>query len=1253
MVGWVSRLARENMIGKTLSHFRIVDKLGEGGMGVVYRAEDRKLGRQVALKVLHGEFVANEERRRRFIREARISAAVSHPNIAAVHEIDEEDGVIFIAMELVQGRTLKAAIDGRPLRSDECLDLAIEMAEGLAHAHESSIVHRDLKPENVIVSPGGHAKILDFGLAKLYEDPQGPIQGDGSVQPTLSAAVTREGRIVGTVAYMSPEQARGVSVDARSDVFTFGVVLYEMVTGKSPFQGETITDTLTAILRDRQPPVAYFNPQAPAELERIMARCLEKRPEDRYQNAGEILADLRSLKKVSDSQPVPLVSDTISGQWSRRPLWRRPLFWTAALVVAASVIVGGAWVANLVSGPRSGDAARNALAVLPFENLQDNEDPQRLGQILQELIIADLSELGPLRVFSSQRLLDIHKQLGGEGKNWTIDRELATEVALRAGAGTLLTGTLSQLGARWILTCQMVDLRDGTVIKSQRLDGADLYTIVDRLTPLVREDLGLIGPDDSLLDVAVKDRTSDSIEAYQEFLAGVELLNGLQFEEAAARLQRAVEIDPSFGRAYYKLAIARWWDQSLKRMEHDYGGTAPGEVLRKLLDSDVKLSRKDRKLVEAFEELVNGRPARAEPLFDEVVRRFPDEKEAWYGLAEARFHGAADRAGRLASLEPFEKAIELDPSFSLAYYHLVDLYVQAGRIDEAIAKVRGFIEQDPGNPSWYREWIRAVNAKGDPAEIDAAIEESLAQIADPGARREFLLGTAKDRLEVGAPDDAQRLLEQALALGNGSGDEALVVTLGEVALARHEYREAEALFLQVHEADPRDSHALRGLFTVYSEQRRYAEAIRRARELAGSDPGFEPYLAHWLTAAIKGGDDQEVAAAWSAVEEMLDQSPDARATAAKIHRAAVRARSEIADFAGMERLSREFLGRVPEGEKPEVRIWLGWAALNQGRAGEAADCFEEALEQRPDLVNAVFGSFWADLLQGNHEEALAHAERLDELAGHTAWGKARLVEAYLRTGDEARAETLAREAPAAPRTSGERRTFHGELALGYMGAGRFAEAEAQLRKAISLKSETLALDLQSRLGWVLTLQGKYDDAWAALERGAEQSPDNARIAILQAANDLARGDAEGAERRARDLLSRGPAGALAHRVLAYALAEQGRFGEAEPHARKQFAMNPNREGHVVLAWVLITGGLDLNEGLELAEDALELDQTPYAAGSRLPYIPSPEECLGLAYFQRGRPDRAVEMLEEALRRRPDRSSSRELLDRAREAVGAY
>ena len=397
------------MIGKQLSHFRIVEKIGEGGMGVVYRAEDQKLGRHVALKVMRPEFVANEERRRRFIREARTAASVTHPNIVTVHEIDEVDGITFIAMELLDGKGLGVHLGGRALASDDAIRIAVDVAEGLAQAHAAGVVHRDLKPDNVIVGPGQQITILDFGLAKLHDEARSTGASDTDVQ-TASLDATRDGRILGTVAYMSPEQARGLPVDKRSDVFSFGVLLYEMVTGKAPFSGPTITDTLTAILRDRQAPVATLNPDVPAELERILIRCLEKNPKDRYQDTGHLVSDLRALKKFTDSntQPVPRVS--LSGDSHRRvlPLWLRPAF---LVVVGVALVALALILPRLFSKPAT-PADQTSVAVLPFTNMQDDDDPDRFGQILQELIITDLSGLQSMNVYSSQRLFDIQKRLG-------------------------------------------------------------------------------------------------------------------------------------------------------------------------------------------------------------------------------------------------------------------------------------------------------------------------------------------------------------------------------------------------------------------------------------------------------------------------------------------------------------------------------------------------------------------------------------------------------------------------------------------------------------------------------------------------------------------------------------------------------------------------------------------------------------------------------------------------------------------------
>ena len=267
----------------------------------------RELHRPVALNVLPPEAVADEERELRFLREARAAASVTHPNIATIHEVDEADGIVFIAMEYIEGKALRAMIAGKPLSLKEALRLGIEMGEGLARAHQGRIVHRDLKPENVMVTPDGHVKILDFGLAKLLEVEALP-SSERSRLETISGEMTRQGRILGTAAYMSPEQARGLSVDSRSDLFAFGVVLYEMVTGTAPFRGATPMDTLSAILNNPTVPAAQLNPDVPAELDRILGKCLEKDPAERYQDTRDLVVDLKRLKRDTESQPLARVA---------------------------------------------------------------------------------------------------------------------------------------------------------------------------------------------------------------------------------------------------------------------------------------------------------------------------------------------------------------------------------------------------------------------------------------------------------------------------------------------------------------------------------------------------------------------------------------------------------------------------------------------------------------------------------------------------------------------------------------------------------------------------------------------------------------------------------------------------------------------------------------------------------------------------------------------------------------------------------
>jgi serine/threonine protein kinase len=350
--------------GKHLLHYRLIEKIGEGGMGVVWKALDTELHRHVALKVLPPELTNNEERRLRFQREAQASAALGHANIAVIHGVGEDGGVQFLAMEYVRGVTLRQHMAGSAGDQREWLRLALQVAEGLAHAHANGVVHRDLKPDNVMVTTEGQVKILDFGLAKLLE-PRPGLEGEGGSRAdtetaldTISRELTRAGKVYGTVSYMSPEQARGGAIDARSDLFSFGITLYEIVTGKLPFAGDSAMDTLSAILRARPEPVVASKPDTPAELQRILDKCLEKEPRDRYQDTRDLVVDLRRLRRETDSQAVQRIETTSGVQVQTGKPRRSALGWAAGALAVVAIAIA-AWY--LLPGLRQSPGARQDL----------------------------------------------------------------------------------------------------------------------------------------------------------------------------------------------------------------------------------------------------------------------------------------------------------------------------------------------------------------------------------------------------------------------------------------------------------------------------------------------------------------------------------------------------------------------------------------------------------------------------------------------------------------------------------------------------------------------------------------------------------------------------------------------------------------------------------------------------------------------------------------------------------------------------
>ena len=390
------------MIGRTLSHYQILEEISRGGMGIVYRALDVKLGREVALKVLPPELVADPERRRRFEQEARAAAALEHPHIAVIHEIGEAEGVTFIAMELIKGDKLRDALAQRQLPVARALDLALEVGEGLAKAHTRGVVHRDLKPANIMLTEDGHAKIIDFGLAKLTE----PSSTGGSEIETLLQKETDPGIVMGTVSYMSPEQARGGKVDHRSDIFSFGIVLHEMLNGRPPFQGPSGVETLNAILKSPAPPLSALgsevSPEATAEVQRLLDKCLAKDPEERYQTIKDTVVDLRAARRRLESGAVG----------AARPARRIWLLAGAGALAALLVVVA---ILLLPHRRRANEPARPStkpsLAVLYFENNTGDPSLDWLRRALTDMLVTDLSQSPQIDVLSTDRLYQILKEL--------------------------------------------------------------------------------------------------------------------------------------------------------------------------------------------------------------------------------------------------------------------------------------------------------------------------------------------------------------------------------------------------------------------------------------------------------------------------------------------------------------------------------------------------------------------------------------------------------------------------------------------------------------------------------------------------------------------------------------------------------------------------------------------------------------------------------------------------------------------------